>query len=480
MHLLKNRLLNRTEPDWAALLQQQGVGLHDPLQGFKAAPVSLTPWQLSRQQWQQAQQAAHTLGALLEKIAEDRRWLLAETAALATSDSIPGEIWRALTALGAKQSTTRQVALTRHDLMLDQHDNWRWVESNPIAAGMGPLNQRWQQLFQLQQPAMLLAANPAIETQATLLAQAAIRQARLLETDRDFGSNDNGNDPDAPLLVMVVEAQEDNIYDQQLLAEAIAQQQVTVLRLTIDQLQQCQIDAKHQLRLPDGRIVHLLYWRTGYNPRDQVDNSQTDDSQLAFRARLEQVQIAQCPTLSAQLTGSKWLQHRLSQLLLDPKQSQQLAVHFGLDNTELQVLQSLCLPSFAISELTELQFHALVAQGYWYKKQNEGGGNVARFAQALLWYQQRDSADILMAPIAANVRSEPLRKHLPGEVVIQQGHISELGIFTLGANAEDGGYLCRTKAELSLEGGVHRGGAVLDLVAITPGFSTKPVFVPQR
>jgi len=453
MHLLKNRLLNMAEPDWTALLQQQGVGLHEPIQGFKAAPVSLTPWQLSQQQWQQAQQAAHTLGVLLEKIAEDRTWLLGETAALATSDSVPGAIWRVLTKLGAKQLRTRQVTLSRHDFILDLQNQWRWVESNPIAAGMGPLNQRWQQLYQLQRPSEVLAANPAIETQATLLAQAATKQAQFNLATK--------NEQVTPLLVMVVEAQEDNIYDQQLLTAAIENQQVTVLRLTMDQLQQCQIDTQHQLSLPDGRIVHLLYWRTGYNPVDHAA-----DAQLDFRARLEQVHIAQCPTLSAQLTGSKWLQHLLSNLLLDPQQSQQLAVHFGLNHTELQLLQSLCLPSFAVRELTELRLHSLLAQGYWYKKQQEGGGNVARFSEARDWYQQRDAADILMAPITADIRTEPLHKHLHGDNVTQQGHISELGIFTLGAAAEYGGYLCRTKAAASLEGGVHRGGAVLDLVQL--------------
>jgi hypothetical protein len=119
-----------------------------------------------------------------------------------------------------------------------------------------------------------------------------------------------------------------------------------------------------------------------------------------------------------------------------------------------------------VNELTELQLHALLKQGYWYKKQQEGGGNVARFAQALQWYQQRDQADILMAPIEASIRTEPLSKHLQGEHVQHQGHISELGIFTLGSQAIYGGYLCRTKAAQSLEGGVHRGGAVLDLLQL--------------
>jgi hypothetical protein len=453
MNLFKNRPRRHAELDWSVLLQQQSLGLHDPKKGFKAAPVSLTPWQLSHQHWQQVQQAAHALGLLLEKIAKDRSWLLRETAALRNSDSVPGAIWRAMKSIDATETRTRQVTLSRHDFILDQQNQWRWVESNPIAAGMGPLNQRWQQLYQLQQPATTLAANPAIETQATLLAEATSEQAGL------NSANKNAQVP--PILVMVVEAQEDNIYDQQLLAQAIEQQQVSVLRLTFEQLQQCQIDVQHQLRLPDGRIVHLLYWRTGYNPVDHAT-----DAQLAFRAQLEQVNIAQCPTLSAQLTGSKWLQHRLSNLLLDPTQRQQLATHFELKSTELSVLQRLCLPSFAVNELTELRLQALLKQGYWYKKQQEGGGNVARFAQALQWYQQRDYADILMAPIAARIRTEPLPKHLDGQNIQHQGHISELGIFSLGSQATYGGYLCRTKAAQSLEGGVHRGGAVLDLLQL--------------
>ena len=77
-----------------------------------------------------------------------------------------------------------------------------------------------------------------------------------------------------------------------------------------------------------------------------------------------------------------------------------------------------------------------------------------------------------MAPIAATVRSEPLSKHLQGNIVTQQGHISELGIFTLGVDAGYGGYLCRTKAEQSLEGGVHRGGAGLDLVVFPTNGNT--------
>jgi hypothetical protein len=39
-----------------------------------------------------------------------------------------------------------------------------------------------------------------------------------------------------------------------------------------------------------------------------------------------------------------------------------------------------------------------------------------------------------------------------------------LGIFSLGEAARYGGYLLRTKTSSSLEGGVHKGFAVLDTV----------------
>lgn len=80
------------------LLINARLGLQQA-KGFVPAPVSLTPWQLCSSQWQQARTAATLLGRLLERIAGDPCWLLQQTRALQDSASVPGEIWRTLSAI---------------------------------------------------------------------------------------------------------------------------------------------------------------------------------------------------------------------------------------------------------------------------------------------------------------------------------------------------------------------------------------------
>ncbi len=434
-----------TAAEWAERLRGACVGLETAGQGFTHAAVSLSPWRLTDSQWQQALAGARLLGELLQKMVSDRNWLLEQTAGLEASDSVPGTIWRLLNGIPTDQVRTLPVALQRHDLMLDNRGKWRWVETNPIAAGMGPLNQRWLETLAAVHP-QAYVANPAIEEQGHLLAVGARKLASA------FGS-------ESPLMVMVVTDDEDNIYDQQLLTDEVERHSVNVLRMTVQQLATATTGADHRLVLPDGRAVDLIYWRTGYNAEDY-----SDDSLWQFRAGLEQTHVAQCPDLASQLSGSKWLQHVVSTQV---RSDGGFADYFGLNQSELALLQQLCLPSFAVADLSLLEFHRLVHQGYWYKTQREGGGTVARGAKALANYNRHDAADVLMANIDAQVRIEPVNKLVNGELLSQSAHISELGIFSLGTTAEYGGYLCRTKAQHSIEGGVHRGGAVLDTIVIS-------------
>ncbi|MCT6701232.1 hypothetical protein [Rheinheimera sp. 4Y26] len=429
------------------------LGLQGP-QGFQAVPVSFTPWQLSAKQFGAAQKLAQLLGQLQAKAAEDPDWLLAQTEQLASSDTVPGEIWRRLKTLSAKRRSgqnhsikSRNLMLNRHDFLLDQHQQWRWVESNPIAAGMGPLNAAYLKLWQHHLQGHY-APNDATALQATLLAQAAIQQAQHTTTSPQ----------QQPLMLIVVEANEDNIFDQQLLCNEVERLGVQVQRVTVAALLQAGFNSQQQLTWQQQR-VDLLYWRTGYNPGTELD-----DNVWVFRTRLEQSAVAQCPTLAGQLTGSKWFQHQLTALILHNPAA--VASQFGLSAADLRILQQAVVPSSAISDLTQAQAEQLIAQGYWYKTQQEGGGNVARGEDARQQLTKADSADLLMAPIDCFVRAEAFTSLRGGNTHISTGHITELGIFSLGTEALYGGYLCRTKDANSNEGGVHRGGAVLDLVLL--------------
>lgn len=444
-------------------LHHQQLGLQSPT-GFVPVPVSLTPWQLSATQFAEAQRLAQLLGQLQAAVAARPHWLLALLAGLQPSDTVPGQIWRTLRSIYPEQpgqqpaagaQVQRNLMLNRHDFLLDQQHQWRWVESNPIAAGMGPLNSRYLALLQAQdEKSARYAPNDAISQQAQFLAQAAKASAAAEQHTRP------------PLLLIVVEQDEDNIYDQQLLCAQVSRLGVPVIRLTIEALLNCQF-TDHQSTAQQltarqrvhwqGQIVDVIYWRTAYNP-----SAALNDDYWQLRARLEQAAVLQCPNLAGQLTGSKWFQHQFSRLLLDSPQT--VADSFAITDADLHSLQQAVLPSYAVAQLSTPQATQLINNGYWYKTQQEGGGNVARGPAALQQLAHAEAADLLMAPIDACIRRQALTCLRQGTTQIAHANISELGIFSLGDTASYGGYLCRTKPAQNNEGGVHRGGAVLDTI----------------
>lgn len=444
------------------LIRQQ-LGLKTKA-GFEPVPVSLTPWKLSKAQFAKAQQLATLLGHVQASAAANPEWLLALLAKLEFSQSVPGQIWRTLRNIypAGTESTSstqlvvnRNLMLNRHDFMLDQQQQWQWVESNPIAAGMGPLNAQYLALIAQYRPGSY-AANDAVKVQATLLADAAIAQSRTHKSRTHKSTTHQSTTHRAPLMLIVVEGDEDNIFDQRLLCDEVQRLGVRVERVTISELMQSELSGNNQL-LWQTQPVDLLYWRTGYNP-----SAELNDDYWHFRARLESTAVSQCPTLLGQLTGSKWFQHQFSKALLHD--STTVAAKFAIAPDEVNLLKQAVVQSFGVSELSAARIKELITAGYWYKTQQEGGGNVARGQAALDKSNQADHADILMAPINAAIRQEAFTSLRQNNTTVTTEHISELGIFSLGDTADYGGYLCRTKPALNNEGGVHRGGAVLDVI----------------
>lgn len=486
-------------------MQQHRLGLVGNDGAFLPAPVSLTPWTLDAALWQQAKLLADGLHLLLSQLITRPALLQQASAGLLASQSVPGALTRQLQAIGFFDESrlwspqNHAVALMRHDFLLDTAGQWRWVESNSIAAGMGPLNQAWLNLARdvLPNATQTAAANPALPRQAAQLAAAAWAQARRHQAS-------------SACVAFVVAADEDNLYDQQLLADAITAHGVIVRRLTLMQLQQCQLDGAQRLRDADGTVLDLLYWRTGYNPADYYPTDGAFDALWQLRAQLETADVAQCPTMALQLVSSKYVQAWLSQQLLDPALRRDLAAQLVVAEPVLAVLAKTCVAQQFLTSLSDRAIQQLLDKGWWYKRQDEGGGNVARGDMALTWAKQRDAGDLLMAPIAGQVRREAMLWLRAGEWRQPTAVLSELGVFTgepltpslawsattnetaqpcismdrQSTSAEErapsggydsaliqvparyAGYLLRSKPAEQLEGGVHRGGAVLDLLVL--------------
>lgn len=424
--------------------QQLQLGLLDANGRFQPAPVSLTPWQISTQLWQQALTLSQLLGRLMLKASTDMRWL---KQALQTLP--PGSLFAELAALPkAFSRNLPPVPLMRHDLLLDNSGQWRWVESNTIAAGMGPLSQQLGRLLGSTQ--QQLAANPALTQQAYTLYNAA----RVLR--RQYDST-------PAVIVFVVEAAEDNLFDQLLLQQQLQQLGARVLRATLSELTQAQLDRRNRLQLPCGTEADLLYYRTGYNLSDY-----TSPAQLALRGTLQQASLLQCPDLPLQLAGSKWVQTGLSQMLLSGRDDRLSA--WGFSTAECSVLRQAVMPMYALTAASQLRALHDINRGWLLKSQQEGGGGIWRGSKArqqVLSAASTQAALMPMAPIDQYVRTEPVQLLRHGAISSQLATVSELGLFSVGSDHQYGGYLLRSKAAGALEGGVHRGGAVLDCITLS-------------
>lgn len=429
------------------LLQQQQLGLQDQDGQFRAVPVSLTPWRLSRELWQQVLNYSQLLSRLLWAVSRDMSWMTSQLSSLTTANLLSE-----LIALPQAFSQISQaVPIMRHDFLLDCHGQWRWVESNTIAAGMGPLNQQLVQLLSRDYPR--LAPNPAISEQAVALYQAAMALRQRFQ----------GN---SVVIVFVVEPEEDNIFDQQLLQRALQDYGAKVLRLTLYQLTQTRVNSFNRLQLGGGDEVDLLYYRTGYNRSDY-----NSTAELNLRSKFQQVALVQCPDLPLQLAGSKWIQAGLSQLLLscDP-----LLLRWGLNHTGIKQLRKVVMPLIPLSQLQPAKVQAYINNGWILKSQHEGGGSVWCGADARKQLSKLDDSLVLMAPVDSYIRTETVQLLRHGSLFSQQATVSELGIFSVGTNHHYGGYLLRSKAAGQLAGGIHRGGAVLDTVIISDNMALTP------
>lgn len=425
--------------DLAKTLEQLKLGLLKN-ERFQPVPVSLSPLQLSHAQWKMAHVTAAALGRLFTQVAENEVWLRAQF------ESYPPETLASqlLAILPAQaERLARRINLARQDLVLDERANWKLIESNSIAAGMGPFSDELGKLLAAQHPAKQMAPNDAADRQADALFNAA--------------KNQNGNAN--PFIVFVVEPQEDNVYDQQKLANALIDSGARVIRKTLAELPRELIWRDRQIALADGEQIDALYFRTGYNLEDYMQGNDGDFEHatlLAFRGQLEKVSVALAPTITHQLATHKWVQLKLSSMNVD-----QLMQTFSLTMQEAIVAHLALSTPHRIETNPEAVRFALKSGEWLLKLPGEGGGNVLeRWAENGL-----PSGSFLMQKISMHTRKNVRRFHQH-----QTTHIgsaaSELGIFTMGDDQHYGGYLLRTKPTSDIETGVHKGGGMIDTVEI--------------
>lgn len=437
--LNQTRAINWPEALEAAQLGLSSAGLFQPVR------VSLTPWELSTGAWKMVTVSASAVGALMNRVSEHESWL---TSALAELEPDAFAQQLLASAPAAADRKARNVSLSRHDFLQDSHGNWKLVESNTIAAGMGPFSDKLQSLLSDHHDVDRFAPNQSATKQANVFVQAV----------KQFSK------PKSPNVVIVVEADEDNIYDHQAMKCAFEAEGATVYFRTLDALKNTTLPDSEKLIIEDIGPIHGLYFRTGYNARDYGDTPKMQADNLAFRGEIETKAIAISPTIHHQLASNKWVQMKLSSMTASA-----LMDTFHL-TAQQAVLAQLALSTPQHPAHDEHDTWSKITSGNWVlKSQGEGGGNVICRHNADALRGPYDDA-VLMKTIQAKHRSELITSVKGSEFATLEQAQSELGIFTAGEHQTYAGYLLRTKPSNAVESGVHRGFGMIDTVRlIEPG-----------
>jgi len=446
-------------------------------------PFSFTPCPVPAAVLAQLEVAAPLLGRLTQALADDDQLIQEVHAPLACADPFFAEMLSAHSALHRQPGDVLRVPLLlqRSDFMVDAYMGPRLVECNSIAAGMAPFGERIGSLHQYLQQRWpseyarlhtsapgTLAPNPATANMARAIANAAASIAG------DLGERGPLN------FLMVVQDNEDNVFDQRLLENQLRSLGLQTHRRTFRQLhQQLSSGPEQSLQLEGCGTLHVVYLRAGYQFQDYIatdlDTRRCCDALLATRMFMEHHRVALNATIAQQLATSKRMQLRLA------GDDGGLLQRLGFDHGERGVLQSMFAPmrSVAIDSATRLRDEGDLSK-WVLKNQGEGGGHCLFDQDILHTLDTLSDSDFaawtLMQRLHPAGREKDTLLVRDGRARTAQRLVSEIGLFTahLGGTALDTGdqrpghigHLVRSKPPQVTEGGVHSGFGVLDSLFI--------------
>ena len=445
-------------------------------------PFNFAPGTIDRDRFNLLKATVPLLGKLIHAVSENYQFLQDSISPVATADPFFGAL---LTMHHQTKNAQRlPLLIMRSDFMDDAETGPKLVEFNGIAAGMGPFGQRIHELHRFihlqnpesyarwsNKPNTVLIENPAIERLSQGIAEAATT------IKNEFQDNNN------PVFLMVVQEDEDNVYDQHLLEYALYHKGVRAVRKTFRELNESLVTTpNNRLVLKDVGPIDCVYLRAGYDycdyAADDLHSQNCCETLMQTRILIENHRVAVNATVSQQLATSKRVQMILSSMTAEA------LTQFGLTLYEATAVKSLLGKILPVTANTIAAFSQQNPSHWVLKNQGEGGGHCIFDNGILPKLQQLPSEEYsawaLMQRLHPVPRSKPALIVRKSELTIVDDLISEIGMFTVHINGqatipEAGytGYLIRSKSAQTTEGGIHSGMGVLDSLAFNPGITSE-------
>ncbi|MEZ8156456.1 glutathione synthase [Vibrio splendidus] len=466
--------------EWAIM---HGVAFRQSDNTARHCPFSLAPMSIEREVFEHLLKVTPLITKLINNVSEDHDFLQSSLSDTAKADPFFGRLMelhrQAHGSAYERLNPARQpLLLMRTDFMDDRQHGAKVIEFNGIAAGMAPFGQRatefhsfmqnqWPNVYNhwLEAP----SATPAENQGLTQLAYGIANAARQVKADF--------NEQDKPVFLIVVQKNEDNVYDQQLLEVELQKQGIRTVRRTFEQLS-CQLSSgdNQRLLLKGVGAVDVVYLRAGYQYSDywapELNESVCCHTLSQTRLFMEQHHIAMNATISQQLATSKTMQ-----MLLTMMSAAEYA-RWGLTLEEAELVKSVLADMKPITNESIEWFNTQADKQEWVlKNQGEGGGHCVfgdDISEQLSQLKPEEyDAWALMQRLYPHERDVPTIAVRDTQQTLVTDLVSEVGLFTAYFKGEpvtdlDGyaGYLIRSKPASENEGGIHSGKGILDSLVL--------------
>ncbi len=460
-----------------------GVAFRQADNTARHCPFSIAPMSIEREVYNHLLAVTPLITKLIHNVSEDHDFLQTSLSNMAKADPFFGLLMSRHQQLhgdaGNKLVAKRQpLLLMRTDFMDDRQHGAKVIEFNGIAAGMGPFGQRAAEFHSFMKNQWPDTYNQWIEDSSAVpadnngLEQLAYGITTAAKTVKaDFGEEGK------PTFLMVVQKDEDNVYDQHLLEVELQKQGIRTVRRTFEQLS-CQLSSgeNKRLLLENVGAVDVVYLRAGYQYEDyfapELNEPVCCHTLSQIRLFIEQHHVAVNATISQQLATSKTMQ-----MLLTMMPESEYA-RWDLSLEEAQLVKSVLAEMKPVNAENIKWFETEAIQNEWVlKNQGEGGGHCV-FGQDIgkklsqLALEEYD-AWALMQRLYPHERDTPTIAVRDGEQTIVDDLVSEIGLFTAYYNGKPvtefegyAGYLIRSKPASENEGGIHSGKGILDSLVL--------------
>ncbi len=471
--------------EWAIM---HGVAFRQSDNTARHCPFSIAPMTMEREVYDHLRRVTPLITKLISNVSEDHDFLQSSLSDMAKADPFFGRLMELhLQAHGSadeRLNPARQpLLLMRTDFMDDRQHGAKVIEFNGIAAGMAPFGQKatefhaymqnqWPETYQkwLEDKSATSAGNQGLEQLAFGIATSA-RKVRA-----DFNCSDK-NAPEKPTFLMVVQKNEDNVYDQHLLEVELQKQGIRTVRRTFEQLSSQLSSGDNKRLLLEGiGAIDVVYLRAGYQYSDywapELNESICCHTLSQTRLFIEQHHVAMNATISQQLATSKTMQ-----MLLTMMSASEYA-RWGLTLEEAELVKSVLADMKPITSESIEWFNTQADKQEWVlKNQGEGGGHCVfgdDISEKLSQLKPEEyDAWALMQRLYPHERDVPTIAVRDTQQTLVTDLVSEVGLFTAYYQGKpvtelDGyaGYLIRSKPASENEGGIHSGKGILDSLVL--------------